>query len=249
VKPYIGITSDLDTGQQKNSLYPGDPTHILRAFYTEAVIAGGGIPLLLPVSAQPDLIEAYVEMIEGLLIPGSASDIDPSHYGELPLPRLGPGNPERADFELAITRKALEKGIAILGICGGMQVLNVAFEGSLYQDIPSQLPEAIKHQQAAPGWYATHGVMLENGSLLSEIVGASSYRVNSFHHQAVKVVARGFQVTARADDGVIEGIEKPGNGFVLGVQWHPERMYQRDSKAKRLFETFVQAAKLQSSRV
>ncbi|RMF92243.1 MAG: gamma-glutamyl-gamma-aminobutyrate hydrolase family protein [Nitrospinota bacterium] len=248
MKPYIGITCDYDSGEQRYSVYPGNPALILRASYVEAIEQAGGIPVLLPVSAQLKIIDAYVDMIQGVLIPGSSSDLDPSCYGELPLPRLGPGNPLRADFELTITRKAFAKGRAILGICGGMQVLNVAFGGTLYQDIASQLPEAIKHQQAAPGWYATHAVHIESGSRLQEICGGTSYRVNSFHHQAVKHVAEGFLVTARAEDGIIEGIERPGNGFVLGVQWHPERMYQRDQGARRLFEAFVQAAKLQPVR-
>lgn len=249
MKPYIGITCDYDTGEQKNSFVPGQPIHNLRAFYTEAIVAGGGIPILLPVSTQREISEAYLDIIHGLVIPGSASDIDPLYYAETPMLRLGPGNPERADFELALTRKALEKGIATLGICGGMQVLNVACGGSLYQDIPSQLPEAMKHQQVAPGWFASHGLHIEKGSRLHDIIGTEYYRVNSFHHQAVKVVAEGFRVTARADDGIIEGIESSGNGFVIGVQWHPERMYQRDAGAKRLFEAFIQAAKLQTARV
>jgi putative glutamine amidotransferase len=180
-----------------------------------------------------------VEHLHGLLIPGSPADIDPACYGEEPHPRLGPVNPLRTDFEIRLVRHALTRGLPVFGICGGSQVLNVALGGSLYQDIPSQVPKAFKHSGSPE---RAHTVDIVPGTRLAAMLGTLEMRVNSLHHQAVKVPGQGMVVSASARDGVIEAVEMSNQPFVIGVQWHPERLFRDDEAAQRLFSAFVQAA-------
>jgi putative glutamine amidotransferase len=182
---------------------------------------------------------AYALHLHGLLIPGSPADIDPASYGEEPHPRLGPVNPLRTDFEIQLVRLALGRELPVFGICGGAQVLNVALGGSLYQDIPSQMPKAYKHAGSPE---RAHSVDLVPGSRLAAILGTQEMRVNSLHHQAIKVPGQEMAVSASARDGVIEAVEIAGRPFVIGVQWHPERLFAEDEAAQRLFIAFVQAA-------
>jgi putative glutamine amidotransferase len=147
-------------------------------------------------------------------------------------------------LELYLARKAVELGIPVLGICRGIQVINVAFGGTLYQDIQAQVRdrEVIKHSQSAPVWYPTHEIIIDKSSKVSEAFGSERAVINSFHHQAVKEPASEFKVTSRASDGIIESIEYCGDLFAVGVQWHPELMWQEDRIHLRLFENFVKAA-------
>lgn len=163
-------------------------------------------------------MRSILERIDGLLLTGSGPDIDPESYGERRRFPFKTVHPKRFLLERELFRQALKKNMPILGICGGMQLMNVAAGGSLYQDIKGQIPKAMQHQR---GGKPAHLIEVKQGTLLSKILKGNRLRVNSAHHQGVKQVAPGYVVNAEADDGVIEGIEAVGYPFVLGVQWHP----------------------------
>lgn len=231
--PLIGITGSAFDEHPRHWLYQ------TRDYFT-AVHKAGGLPVLLPFVTSPGEAEQYLDRIDGLLLSGGA-DVDPSHYGEDPLPRLGTVEPERDVSELLLARAALARQLPILAICRGEQVLAVAVGGSLWQDIPSQVPAAIKHAQQAPRWHASHTVRVEPGSRLAQILGATTLRVNSYHHQAVRALPPGWRVTATAPDGIIEAFEAPA-GFALGIQWHPENFAPHGGEFDALFRAHVEAA-------
>jgi putative glutamine amidotransferase len=194
-------------------------------------------------------VDAALADVDGLLLTGG-DDVAPARYGEAPHATVVEAEPGRDDFEIALVKTARERHLPIFAICRGIQVLNVACGGTLVQDIPSQVPGALSHSLKVPPnepYTLAHEVWLEKTSLLSNLMGerlsgGDSCDVNSRHHQAVKDVARGFTVTATAPDGVIEAIEDPGEGFCLGVQWHPENFW-RTGEFRPLFEGFVGAAR------
>jgi putative glutamine amidotransferase len=235
----IGITCDLDLGTGRETRAPGRRTHVLYDDYVHAVLASGGLPILLPTIIGDDSRAAYAEHLHGLLVPGSPADVGPACYGEEPHPRLGPVNPLRTDFEIHMVRLALERELPVFGICGGSQVLNVALGGSLYQDIASQVAKAYKHSGSPE---PSHTVDIVPGSRLAAILDTQEMRVNSLHHQAVKVPGQALVVSASGRDGIIEAVEISGQPFVLGVQWHPERLFVEDEASRRLFSAFVRAA-------
>jgi putative glutamine amidotransferase len=239
VQALIGITCDLDLGHGKDSRTPGRAAHVLYDDYVQAVLVSGGLPVLLPALMHDESRAAYVQHLDGLLLPGSPTDVDPACYGEEPHPRLGPINSRRTEFELELVRLALRRELPVFGICGGLQVLNVALGGSLYQDIPSQLPKAYKHSGLPE---RAHSIDIIPGTRLATILSRLEMRVNSLHHQAVKLPGQGMLVSASARDGVIEAVEIPELPFVIGVQWHPERLFAEDEASRRLFAAFVQAA-------
>jgi putative glutamine amidotransferase len=239
VRPMIGITCDLDLGSGRETRAAGRRVHVLYDDYVQAILGSGGVPILLPAVMGDDSRAAYVEHLHGLMIPGSPADVDPACYGEEPHLRLGPVNPQRTDFEMQLVRVALARELPVFGICGGAQVLNVALGGALYQDIPSQVAKAYKHTGSPE---RAHTVDIVPCTRLAAILGTQEMRVNSLHHQAVKVPGRGMVVSASARDGVIEAVEISGQPFVIGVQWHPERLWVEDESAQRLFSAFVQAA-------
>jgi putative glutamine amidotransferase len=239
VRPMIGVTCDLDLGTGRETRAPGRKIHLLYDDYVHAVLAAGGLPVLLPAVASDESRVAYAEHLHGLLVPGSPTDVDPACYGEEPHPRLGPVNPRRTDFEIQLVRLALERQRPVFGICGGSQVLNVALRGALYQDIPSQVAKAYKHSGSPE---PAHTVDIVPGTRLAAILGTQQLRVNSLHHQAVKVPGSALVVSASARDGVIEAVEISDLPFVIGVQWHPELLFAEDEASRRLFSAFVQAA-------
>lgn len=210
--------------------------------YVQAIEGAGAVPVLLPLVESEELVEQLLGNLNGLLLAGGG-DVDPMRFGEDPIPGLGEVDPERDDFELALVKAALQRDMPVLGICRGIQVLNVAAGGTLYQDIQCQVPRAIQHNQRAPRWYPSHEVRLDGDTLLASIYQADSLRVNSFHHQAVKVAAPVFRVSAKAKDAVVEGIESREHRFVVGVQWHPESMVDRYPAQRLLFAAFVKAAR------
>jgi putative glutamine amidotransferase len=241
MKPVIGITPDFRppagaaTGGE-------EPTFFLRARYARPIAALGGVPLILPITTDPALQRAVLERIDGLLITGSGPDLDPRLYGERQRLKFARMHPDRAAFELALVRRAVAADLPVLGICGGLQLLNVAFGGSLIQDIPRELEGALPHRPPAAHRPA-HAVEIRAGSRLHRIVAARRIRVNSAHHQAPKAVGRGLIVNAVAADGVIEGLEHSVKRFVLGVQWHPEYLWERDARQRRLFTALLRAAR------
>jgi putative glutamine amidotransferase len=238
--PLIGITCDVDLGTGREARVAGRKVHVLYDDYVQAVIAAGGAPLLLPASRRDDLTSTYGDLLHGLLLSGNPADVDPSLYGEEPQPRLGAVNPRRTECEIALVRQALAQGLPVFGVCGGAQVLNVALGGSLYQDIPSQVPKAYKHSGASE---PSHTIDIVSGTRLAAVIQLPELRVNSLHHQAIKVPGRGLVVSASARDGVVEAVEMPDRPFVIGVQWHPERLFLDDAVSRQLFAAFVQVAR------
>lgn len=231
-QPFIGLVC----GHQSEN---PDRYYVNNA-YIQAVLSAGGTPLLIPYQPQKSL-QQVVAVLDGLVLPGGI-DVDPARYGQAPVVACGSIDPLWDELDLNTLRLALERDLPVLAICRGMQVLNVALGGSLVQDIPSQIEEAIKHRQEAPGWHATHAISLQDGCLLGDIWGDAPARVNSFHHQSIASFGRGLRVCATAPDGVIEAVEAVEHRFVLGVQWHPELMVQRCEAARRIFARFVESA-------
>lgn len=223
----IGITCKSDT----KSFYLPRP-------YVMAVTVAGGTPLVLP-HVDDTCIDELSNLLDGLLLAGGG-DIHPMFYGCTDSGKLKRVDPIRDRFELTLVKRFAQTGKPILGICRGMQVLNVAFGGNLYQDV-GELTD-VNHWQKAPVHEPIHTITLKRGTLLHKIMGQTTLMVNSFHHQAVKTVADGFIVSALAEDGIIEAIEHPDYGFMLGVQFHPEYMYEGEPFNK-LFAAFVAACK------
>jgi putative glutamine amidotransferase len=215
--------------------------------YRQAVIHVGGEVRILERSMTP--VDA-LNGIGGLLLPGGG-DVEPARYGEEPHPSLVDVEPLRDEFEIALVREARSRNLPIFAICRGLQVLNVAFGGTLVQDIPSQVPGALEHRLAVPPHEAfalAHEVWIDKDTKLARLMserlgGADTCDVNSRHHQAVKQVAPNFNVSATAPDGVVEAIEDPSAPFCLAVQWHPENFW-RTGEFRPLFETFVETAQM-----
>ncbi|PIV82696.1 MAG: gamma-glutamyl-gamma-aminobutyrate hydrolase [Nitrospirae bacterium CG17_big_fil_post_rev_8_21_14_2_50_50_9] len=237
MKPVIGVTPDFEEGKEKAEAH-----YFLRERYITAVIKGGGVPLILPYVEGPAEVSLLLDLVHGLLLTGGAFDIDPSFYGEEWTGEKGTVKENRTRFEMEITKQALKRGLPILGICGGEQTINVALNGSLYQDIGTQKHGALDHEQKKPKTEPSHQVRIVPETLLHKIIGEETLQVNSAHHQAVKEIGNGLKVNAEAEDGVIEGIESERRGFVLGVQWHPEFLFERDRGCRRIFEAFIDEA-------
>ena len=215
----------------------------LNATYVRAVQQGGGVPVLLPPHLGEEALAALWERIDGLLLTGGG-DVDPARFGQERHPTVYDVAPLRDDLELTVTRRALEEDRPVLAICRGIQVLNVALGGTLVQDLPSERPGPIVHSQTAPRHEPTHAVkVLGEGSRLGEVLGALEVQVNSMHHQAIDRLGGGLREVAWAPDGVIEGVEMPGPGFVRGGQWHPEELVGHDPAARSLFAAVVEAAR------
>lgn len=216
----------------------------LSRHYSEAVEAAGGAPVHISLVPKAGYIDAVVEGVDGILLPGSDSDIDPLRYGQQPHPNLGSVHAIKDETDLLIIDAVDRKQIPLFAICFGMQVLNVSRGGTLIQDIRSQLTEAIKHEQGVPRDRPSHGVRVEEGSKLSEILRTQDLLVNSHHHQAVETVGANLVATAWSSDGVIEAMEDPRpNRFVVAVQWHPELGWHNDVFSQRLFDSFVAHAR------
>ena len=242
MKPLIGVTPDFNAGDRKE--WGGqEPTYFLRARYVRAIEDLGGIPIVLPLVADLGARRRLLTHIDGLLLTGSGPDLAPELYGERQRFKFGVMSQRRATFELEMAQLARAADLPVLGICGGMQSVNVAFGGSLYQDIDSQRPRPLPHRQATPATQLSHQVKIAPKSLLSRIVKSTTLRVNSSHHQSVKTVAPSLTVSAVAPDGVIEAIESRNQRFFLGVQWHPEFLFERHERHRRLFEAFLEASR------
>ncbi len=210
--------------------------------YINSVRRAGGVPLVIPMTTDKEQLEAVLATVDGIIMTGG-EDIDPlKYYGEEPVRAQGEIVPYRDEFDCMLIKMAVEKGLPLLGICRGEQLLNVVFGGTLYQDIPSQAKDSyVKHRQQAPSSYGTHSISIEKGSILNKVLGTERAVVNSFHHQAVKDPAPGFKVIARAADGIIEGIQM--NEKVFGLQFHPEGFVANgDDTFLPIFQYFVEKA-------
>ncbi|MDF0652937.1 MAG: gamma-glutamyl-gamma-aminobutyrate hydrolase [Nitrospira sp. LK265] len=242
MKPVIGVTSDFNAGDRKD-MGGHEPTYFLRARYIRAVEELGGIPLILPLVAEPSARRRLLDLVDGLLITGSGPDLPPHLYGEEQHYEFPLVSERRADFELELVHQARKRDLPVLGICGGMQTVNVACGGSLYQDISAQVPGALDHRQKTTAVHVVHSVTVAPQSLLNKVIAKSKLMVNSSHHQSVKTVAPSLKASAMAPDGIIEAIESPPHRFLLAIQWHPEFLFERHAVHRRLFEALLRAAR------
>lgn len=247
MKPLIGITCGMGQAiYDRNMPHPSIQQHHLNDSYVQAVLQAGGIPVFLPSVEDPGLMRAMADQVDGILLSGG-DDLDPNLFGKRPTGRLGTISPWRDRAELAIAEYVLkETGKPVLGICRGVQVMNVALGGSLYIDLPSE--GKLEHGLTMyPRNVTSHEIEVAENTHLAAIFGSGIHKVNSFHHQAVDALGENLTVTARSvPDGVIEAVELPGPRFALGVQWHPEELRCLED-AKKLFQAFVKAAQKQAS--
>ena len=218
--PRIGITCDFETILDRR----GDPLprYLAPASYVEAVVNAGGLPVLVP-HVTPERAEAYLDLLDGIVIAGGAFDVPPAYYGQEPRAGLGRLVEARSAFERQLITHALGRDVPLLGVCGGMQLLNVTLGGTLHQDL-AERPGTGVHMQLHDRRQPSHGVTVSPGSLLARLTGLGSLAVNSTHHQVVAALGTRLIASAVADDGVIEAIESPHHRHVLGVQWHPEAL-------------------------
>jgi putative glutamine amidotransferase len=230
-RPVIGVTLDSEPSGGYSKL----PWYALRQNYCEAVVRAGGLPVLLP--HEPEQADAYLNRLDGLIITGGAFDVDPAIFGAGSRHPTVKTKDKRTAFEIAIAKGALERDKPVLGICGGQQLLNVILGGTLIQHIPDEVGAALAHEQPNPRTEPGHSVRIVTGTLLHRICQTDELQVNSAHHQAAKDLGAGVVVDARAEDGVIEGIEHPKYRFCLGVQWHPE--YSISSGDTKIFDAFI----------
>ena len=212
--------------------------------YGEAVEAAGGVPVHLSLIPKAEYVGAIGDRLDGVLLPGSASDVDPLRYGREPHRRLGAVHPLRDETDALLLSEVERRGLPLLAICFGLQVWNVARGGTLIQDIESEMPGAIRHEQGAPRGRRSHRVRLLGESALAALAGGETALVNSHHHQAIETVGEGLRATAWTADGLIEGLEDVRTDrWALGVQWHPEIDWEQDAFSENLFASFIEAAR------
>lgn len=233
-KPLIGVVPLVDYGRESLWMLPG---------YFDAVLEAGGVPVMLPLTDERDALARSLDAVDGIIVTGG-QDVDPARYGEKD-PELaalcGELCPERDAMEALLVTDALERDLPLLGICRGIQALNVIFGGTLWQDLPKQRPSEVEHHGKAPYENPVHTVEVLPGTPLAECVGTGVLPVNSFHHQALRDVAPGLEVMATASDGVAEAVWRPTSRFCWAVQWHPEFSHVVDEPSCKIFSAFVGA--------
>jgi len=244
VKPIIGICSNFSRSDAPGLVtgvgLPGQTWQLIATDYVHAVEAAGGCPVILPLTGSTEVLWPMVTQLNGIIFTGG-SDVNPLLYNEAPRNGLGDVVPERDTHEMALFKRVLEEtAIPVLGICRGLQLINVALGGSLYQDIGTECQGDRHRLSNYPKHVSVHEVRLSKGSWLSCAVRASSIWTNSFHHQGVKTIGKGIEVVALAADGMAEGLELVGERFVTAVQWHPEMMFDADETSRRLFKAFIE---------
>lgn len=236
-KPLIGVPCRIDAGHDR---------FYLRKQYSEALSHAGGIPVMLPLIPEKTYAEEVVRGLDAILLSGSNSDVDPHRYGEEPHPKIGSIIDQRDRTDLFLLDEIFQTGKPLLCICFGVQILNVYLGGTLWQDVESQVKQAVKHEQSGMEGYRSHTIRVKPKSLLRQLAGLTVTRVNSFHHQAIRKVAPTLVATAESPDGIVEAVElrKPERGqFLLGVQWHPEIGWETDALSQKIFAHFVSAAR------
>ena len=237
IRPLIGITCGT-SALDKSAKTPQDR---LNQTYSQAIWEAGGTPFILP-NVDGTTAQHYIPSLDGLLLSGGY-DADPALYGEEILNQTVEIDAPRDSAEFPLVHAALRSDIPLFAICRGVQTLNVALGGTLYQDIPAQIPSPIQHRQSESRHARTHSITISPKSRFAQIIGDTQMEVNSFHHQALKDVAASLVIVARAGDRVIEAVENPRARFMLGVQFHPEDLVGDYEKARRLFRAFVEAAR------
>jgi putative glutamine amidotransferase len=243
-RPLIGITTQsLQAVEGIPAAFPA--SWVMNRMYLDALVRAGAAPILLPLLPdKPEVMRALYERLDGLLLPGGV-DIEPETFGEERSALLRHTDPPRDIVELQLARWALEDEMPVLGLCRGLQIINIAAGGTLYQDVLTQRYGSQKHDYEPPEHkrdFLAHEVELVAGSRLHALAGAASAPVNSMHHQGIQRLGEGLAATAHAPDGLIEAIEGAGNGFTMAVQWHPESLEPHDDISKALFREFVVAA-------
>ena len=231
MKPVIGVTALYDEEKDSIWMLPG---------YMEGVRLAGGLPVILPINCEDADIDHLIHLCDGILFTGG-QDVSPAVYGEDCLPKCGIPCLERDETERKLLDKAMSLDMPVFGICRGLQFFNAALGGKLYQDIPSQFPDAVAHHQPKPYDKPSHTVLLLPGTPLAKLMGQEKLQVNSCHHQGVKVLAPGLLPMAIAEDGLVEALYAPLKTFVHAIQWHPEFMLREDEASLRLFQAFVAA--------
>lgn len=233
-RPRIGITMRIES--EKDRFYLGRD-------YSEAVEAAGGLPIHICLIPHQEFLTSMMDELDGVLLPGSDSDVDPSRYGREPHQGLGVVQPLKDETDLIVLEELERRRIPLLAICFGMQILNVFRGGTLIQDIATELPNALKHEQGAPRDRRSHALKVQAGSQLAMLAGSDGIMVNSHHHQGIDNVGNDLVATAWTSDGLVEGLEDSrADRFVLGVQWHPEMGWQNDEFSTKIFHEFVGAA-------
>ena len=238
-RPLIGIP----TGRERSQRFFGLPLYIMNQTYIRTLEKLGALPVMIPLQMSDETLRGIFERLDGVFLPGG-EDVDPANYGEERHPQLGAVDKERDRTELLLTRWALAEGMPILGICRGVQVINVACGGALYQDLHSQRPDLEKHDYFPPKFERfriTHQISIEEDSRVGSVLG-QVHEINSMHHQGIKRVGSGLRVVATAPDGLPEALEMPGLPFAVGVQWHPEELAKTDQHSADLFFQFVEIA-------
>jgi len=236
-RPLIGITPDVQ--------HPKDapPRYEVKVAYADAVVRAGGLPFIIPYSDDPTTVDAYLDRVAGVVVTGGAFDIPPEAYGQKPRDGLGVLKPGRTAFESALMQAALRRGLPLLGVCGGMQLLHVLLGGTLFQDIGREVPEAREHEQKHDRTQPHHPVHVAEGTRLATALGPGQLMVNSTHHQAAHEVPDAVVVSARSPDGVIEAIESKSHPFAIGVQWHPELLVHSVPAHLSIYRALVQKAR------
>ena len=237
-RPVIGISDTHRDGT--NAAVPRS--------YVNAVLLTGGIPVVIPLMNEDDEMIALINSLDGIIFTGG-EDFDPAYYNERPISQMGRVNAPRDKFDLQLLKLAAERSVPILGICRGIQLINIAFGGSLYQDLPAQYHDnSIRHRQSQSSEEASHAIIVEDYTVFADIVKDRMLMVNSSHHQAIKGVAGGFRVAGKSPDEIVEVIEKiDDQNWILGVQFHPEMRVSRDIAMRRIFQRFIEVAADQQS--
>lgn len=238
-RPVIGVNCSVDVDGSGRAI--AAPYFFVFTDYADAVRQAGGMPLVLPFLEHAEDVEEVLDRVDGLLLTGG-DDIDPALYAQdcHAATRIAAGG--RAKLDLLLAQTAVARGVPVLGVCMGMQLLNVMAGGDLVQHLPDSNPALAVHRQPDRSREEVHVVLVEPDSRLARLVGTTPLPVNSTHHQAVGVVAPGLRVSAKSQDGIVEAVERAGDSFVLGVQWHPERLFARRERHGRLFRGLVDAA-------
>lgn len=238
-RPLIGVSM----GRERSQRYFGLPMYIMNQTYVRELEKRGALPVLVPLNMSEATLRGTFERLDGVFLPGG-EDMDPATYREERQEHLGPVDPERDRTELLLARWALETGMPIFGVCRGIQIINVACGGTLYQDLGSQRPDLHKHDYFPPTferYRISHDVRIEADSRLAQALG-TSHAINSMHHQGIKRLGTALRTVASAPDGLPEAIECPALPFVLAVQWHPEELAKTDEHSADLFSQFIAAA-------
>lgn len=237
-QPIIAVLPLYDREKKSLWMHPG---------YFEGVRRAGGLPLMLPLEMTEAEIDRVLPLCGGVLLTGG-QDVDPALYGEAASPLCGEISAQRDTLEAAVLSAALKADLPVLGICRGLQFMNVRMGGTLYQDLPTQRPESpVLHRMTPPYDRAVHRVFLQGDTPLGRLLGAAELGVNSLHHQAVRTLAPALRAMALSEDGLVEAVYRPDKRFFWAVQWHPELSYSTDADSRAIFRAFIEAAQSRSN--